>query len=413
MFNKITLLILLFTISKETLKAQEYDDISVGANYSKQTYYKLSDGSSVSINNDAWDLAFSSAGQTDGGVFINESSSSMVPSLKLYLSYTTDWNEVVIADPNLDDSLYIYNPEKNWTEGAFNAIKNPNSPFDYGWGKYNPMTHTVEGDKIYVLQLRNGSYKKIQIVKLSGATYTFRYADLDGKNEIEKTITKGNKPLIYFSLATNDIVNSVPTDYDLVFQRYYTFVSSPNDPNVSQEYVVTGVLSGPGTQVAEAAGIKVEDAKEADFADKYSSIPTVIGHDWKNFSFSSGWVLTEDLSYFIKTKTGEKYKLVFLDFQGASTGITTVERTYLGTSSINNEAILSDVSIYPNPFLNEIFINSNEIGSLKIYDSLGKIVYNNDNITNQDRVNLDYLSHGSYIYHFSNNSGYKTGILVK
>lgn len=410
MINKITYLLLLSICSFATLSAQEYDEVSVGAGYSKQTFYKLSDGSSISIDNNAWDICFSSAGQIDGGIFINESASSTGVPIKLFLAETTDWATVIEGAEGLPDSIALYNAEENWTEGAFNSVKNVNNQLDYGWGAYNPQNHTIVGNKIFIVKLRNGSFKKFQVVKLSGATYTFKYANLDGTEELEKTITKGNNPLVYFSFATNDVVATVPTDYDLVFQRYITPLDDGQGGIL--QYTVTGVLTGPKTEVAKAAEVDVETVKEEDFANAYSALPTLIGHDWKFFDFTAGWVLPEDLVFFVKTKSGAKYKLVFVDFQGSSNGTSTVERTLLSTSSTNEENQLADFTVYPNPFVNNLLVETAAPGDLKIYEATGKLVYNNK-VNNGQNINLSFLSQGNYIYHFSNENGLKTGKLVK
>lgn len=390
--------------------AQNVDIVSVGMGYSQQTYYKISTGETTSVNNDVWDICFSAAGQQDGGVFINESASSTGIPIKLYLSPTSNWSETITDTDQFVDSVALYNLDQNWVEGAFNTVKNPNSPLDYGWGAYNPQSHKVEGNKIFVIKLRNETFKKFQVVALTGPTYSFKYANLDGSNEIEKTVTKGSLPLIYFSFKTNDVVQ-MPTDYDLIFMRYSTITTAPNDPSISLEYSVTGVLSGPGVQVAKADSINVIDAKEEDYADKYVSSPLAIGHDWKFFDFTQGWVIPSDLSYFVKTKNGEKYQLIFLDFEGSGTGNTAVEKKFLGTTSSVDLSEAPNIIIYPNPCTDYIQISKD--GNLRMYDALGKLALNTG-IRSNEKVDVSNLPNGNYSYIFKTNEGItSSGKIIK
>ena len=72
----------------------------------------------------------------------------------------------------------MYNSMASWEEGAFAA--HANGYPDYGWGKYNTITHAVVGDSLFVIKLQDGSYKQLWMVEKGGASvYTFRHADLD------------------------------------------------------------------------------------------------------------------------------------------------------------------------------------------------------------------------------------------
>ena len=53
-------------------QSQDYQVISCGAGYNKQSYIKLFEGSQKQVANDAWDLAFTAFGYQDAGIFINE-----------------------------------------------------------------------------------------------------------------------------------------------------------------------------------------------------------------------------------------------------------------------------------------------------------------------------------------------------
>jgi len=377
--------------------AQEINMVSTGPGYGHQAYYKLSTGQVTMVKNDAWDIAFSSAGQNDAGVFINESSGTMGGGLELYLAPTLDWSENITDFSSFTEENRLHNPEKSWTEGAFNTNKDTNSPFDYGWGIYNPQSNMVEGHKIFMIKKRDGSFVKFQIVQIRFADYTIRYSNPNGTNEITKVVSKSftGKKLIHFSLNTGDLVN-IPTDYDLVFMRY---TRPLEDGGNTLQYNVTGVLLAPGVEAVKATNIDPNTVNEADYKDSYSALPTVIGHEWKTFDFNAGWVMGENEAYFVKTANKDKYKIIFYDFEGSTTGITTLEKTFLGnTSSIINVENSLAVQVFPNPsseFLVVKYPTSSEV-TLMMYDQSGRLVTTIAHVTNNPMIFPQSIENGQY-----------------
>src|SRR5690606_24410143 len=131
---------------------------------------------------------------------------------------------------------------------------------------------------VFVIRLRDGTDLKMQIQSLASGTYQFRDANLDGSNEVTKTVTKADHSglLAYFSFETGDIVDVEPaTGFEMVFLRYTTPLPDPGggDPI---PYLVTGILSGGGVQVAQANGIDPETVSFLDFADSLSTDIEVI-----------------------------------------------------------------------------------------------------------------------------------------
>ncbi len=60
------------------------------------------------------------------------------------------------------------------------------------------------GDSLFIIKAGNGSYKKLWIKRLAANVYTFSYADLDGNNQMDKSITKTDftgKNFAYFSFT--------------------------------------------------------------------------------------------------------------------------------------------------------------------------------------------------------------------
>lgn len=333
------------------LSAQEYAQASFGPNYSEQAFFRFSDLSSDNIANESWDIAFSVEGAFSVGVHLNEAVPSSftgeAPYLELYLAPVASMEEAIDLEM-LTDTLY--NPETDWDSGAVNSTVDPENPFDMGWGLYDPTDHSVNGNRVYVIKLRDNSYRKFEVTSLIGGVYTFTYANLDGTEETVVTIDGSNfeSPLALFSFETGEATAS-PSNWDLLFSRYVTILEA--EPGEFVNYTVAGVLIGPGVEVAVAEGVDVDDANADDYADDYVTEMTVIGHEWKRFDLGEfSWVLEDSLTFFVKTVDEHLWKVIFIDFEGSSTGTATFEVEDLGTVDINDpESNVATMGLFPNP----------------------------------------------------------------
>lgn len=375
----------------------QVEDVSVGPSYAFQAYYDLSTGEVTQVSNDAWDISFSNIGVQDAGIHINESAAFMSAPLKLYLADVKDWSTVISESDINEESEILYNPEESWSEGAFNTVKNDENPLDFGWGSYNTSSHTVEGDKIYIIQQRDGTFLKFQVINLASGTYSFKYANLDGSEEVTDTVSKdptSDRKLIHYSFGNGEV--EMPTDYDLIFQRYSTPLDNGEGGFI--DYTVTGVLLAEGVQAVVADGVDTETVDESDYADQYSEDLKTIGHEWKSFSFSEGWLIDDDRAQFVKTKEGDIYKVVFFDFQGSTSGITTLQKTFIGTSSTKEEVQIQDaINIYPNPTSDYIkFGGIQRDMTAQLYDISGKLVKKGMIVNDNQEWSLSSLNGGRY-----------------
>ena len=371
--------------------AQTIQQISTGAGYQKQAYINLSAGTQKQVTNTTWDIAFTVSGPQDAGVFINESSGSSMgsplPLIEIYDALTDNFSDQ--PDPAFLTDFSLFNAEKSWAFGAFNERRNPDDALDLGWGVLDPQTGEVTGNAVYVLKLRNGQYRKIKIESLAGGLYTFRYANLDGSNEVLKTIQKADhagKTLAYFSLETGATVNVEPTTggFDLLYCRY---VAQLLDPGTLEyiPYYVTGVLSGPDTKVAEADGVDPLTVAYTDYQDSLRTELDVIGHDWKFFDLSS-WTVDADRVFFLKTAEDRVWKLQFVAFGGSINGNADLEKTDLGIiSAVQDPAALGlKAAVYPNPVLDQLTVSLDipaalaQGGQIQVIDLQGRQVLHAD-----------------------------------
>ena len=379
------LLLFSMLIATVTLSAQEFQEISTGAGYNNQSFISLEGGSDVRVANNAWDIAFSIAPQ-DAGVFINECVGSAVGGLPIQAYYTLSEDFSAQPDSAVFLDFPLTNKENNWNYGAFNEIRTPENPLDFGWGNYNPVTHEVTGNHVFVIRLRNNVFLKLQIQSLINGIYAFRYANLDGSAEVNQTIVKAGhagKLLAYYSFTMDASVDVEPANgFDLLFCRYFTLLEDPGTGD-SIDYLVTGILSGGDVQVVQADGVDPAVVSYDDYAAALSMDPEIIGHDWKEFDLSTFmWSVPDDRVYFVKTANDRVWKIQFVDFEGSSTGTAVFEKTDLGIISAIEDphSPFSEFSVYPNPattFIHVLFsmkTDRDNMAVVQLTDALGKIV---------------------------------------
>jgi hypothetical protein len=392
-----------------SLVSQDIRSITTGGGYRKQSFFRLSDGIETIVDDTKWDLAFTVYGQQDAGVHINESAGSSMgqplAGLVLLDAKTTDFSAV--PDPALLTDQLL-NPEASWGYGAFNAGRVVTNPFDFGWGTYNPGSNGVAGGKVFVLKLRNGQYKKLQLQSLSGTVYSFRYADLNGGNEKSATIDKSQfagKTLAYFSISTNQIVDVEPaTGFDLMYCRYITTLYDPATMT-DITYQLTGILQGRGVQVAKATGVVQTAVDYASWDDSLKTRLDVIGHDWKTFT-GAGWEVPTDVVYYIRTASNRVYHLYFIDFEGSATGTAVYEIRDLGTLSSVNQGLapVSSFDVYPNPAKHQAQLvfttDRNQDVQLVITDMAGRQVQSRSITTSTgfqtEALDVSHLQSGIY-----------------
>ncbi|MEM9050642.1 MAG: T9SS type A sorting domain-containing protein [Bacteroidota bacterium] len=317
------------------LSAQVNDVVEMGAGYANQVWYSMENGEVGSAPLDEWDLAFeingfSAAIRANGqkGLIIYQAPYA-VSEWGSLTSLGGDW-------PQLHD-----NPA-TWTQGALN--RHYTSELDLGWGIYNPVTHFVTGDSLFVVELPNGTLKKMRIDALASGVYTFTYSDLDGSNEEQKQLVKAEfsgKNFGYFSFETGEMIDREPANdtWDITFTQYMGEI-----PGFGF-YPVTGIQHNVGVRVAEVANTPVDEADP--WSVGFDSEIDVIGSDWKvldGFSF----VLVDDLSYFVEDLDGDVYQIFFTGFTGQSAGITEftiTEFSLLSAENVNEASF----GVYPNP----------------------------------------------------------------
>lgn len=364
----IPLLILLFITSP--MFAQTEVDLSVGAGYANQSYYSLENGEVENSDNTNWDIAFSASPfgwtiLTNGG-FGTE--------LRVFPDGDiSDWGS--IDTTGLSTWPVLYNSDKDWGVGAFN--QNSTSDEDLGWGIYNPITHLVVGDSLYILKLASGDFKKIWIINLAGGVFNFKYADLDGSNEVETQFLKTNydgERFGYYSFANDEFFDREPASdtWDIVFGKYIAELL----PNTY--YGVTGALTNTNVKVAKA--YPVDDPFEySDYmANPYDTVIDAIGHDWKYFNLDLFQYSIEDSTcYFVNTGTAI-WRVTFTSYAGTSSGDLSFEKEFMvEVVGIDEADPIQNLVLYPNPVsdvVNLVYETQAQNTRIEIMDLQGKIL---------------------------------------
>lgn len=399
-FTRLLLISFLFTGSINMYAQPVYDIVSVGPGYTNQSFYSLANGEVSNVINTDWDLAFQISG-FQATILINGKN-----NVRLFKS-GLDINSWSAITPNdtvgvLNSNNELFNQDTSWWAGAFNITNDVSNQFDLGWGVYDFVTHYVTGDSLFFIKLSNGVVKKLWIQSLQNNTYFFAYADVDGSNEVNTTLSKQNfqgKNFGYYSIANGVETDREPNKYlwDLTFAQYMA-----TTPFI---YKVTGVLSNDSVQAVKAYPVDVNTVTPWGYT--YSFHINTIGNDWKSFDFNTNsWAIADSLAYFVYDRSGDLWKVIFTGFGGSTTGDYEFSKELISsTGVIENNGKPSVLGIYPNPATASFSLmcyiyETNTSNRAGIYDINGKLVKLVDlsgfSGLNRIMVNTEELEAGIY-----------------
>ena len=184
--------------------------------------------------------------------------------------------------------------------------------------------------------------------------------------------------------------------WDITFTKYVT-------PVQGMAYGVTGVLQNYGVKVAQADQI-VSPLTYSDYNSHiFNTDINIIGYDWKSYDMSAGgYVLSDDVCYFIEDNHGDIFRIVFTGFAGTSTGkiVFNIENLSL-TPTYLHDIYKNQFEIYPNPTSESSFLvfESSQYAYLEIHDLTGKKIYTDDFLSGfqSHRIDLKDFDKGVYI----------------
>ena len=250
----------------------------------------------------------------------------------------------------------LYNSMVTWEDGAFNM--NQTGHPDYGWGVYNSITHGLTGDSIYLITLQDGAMKQILIEEKNSAanTYTFRFADISGENEVvAEALCKdySDRLFLYYSLSNMNFVDRDPAnaDWDMVLTKYTDTVIN---------YPVTGFLLNENSSVSVFHAPNADAALNSTLADTsvFNSDIAVIGNSWnKVVGFSI--VPLDTMVYFVKTAANEIYKMRTTFFESGSSMGTGKGRVGVAIQKLApvEGAVVNDTLVMENGYANDVYFS--------------------------------------------------------
>jgi hypothetical protein len=408
--KKIITILGVILLSLINIKAQPINDsTSMEAFYTNQVFYSLANGEVANVDNNNWELGFSTSGNGAAGsaIILNEATAT----LWTYPGDISEWSAFDTTGYTSWEQLL--NTDTSWTNGAFNVHRGASGTFDMGWGVLNPMNNFwTFGDSLYLVKLSDNSFRKLLIVSLKSGTWEFKYANIDGSDEQTFSIVKTNYPnrnFVYHSMLTNTTIDREPDNstWDLMFAKHTDYVTPPGT------YVsVTSVFNNRNVWSAKA--------HEADYAAaSTSTTPQTslnqnidnIGREWKKYSSATGWAVYDSIAYFVyDNDSADFYRVVFTGFGGMMSGKTYFTKELLQNVSVNDFEQKIAMSIYPNPTSGNVTLlldyPSNDNLEINIFDLSGKTVYQN-NIglsigVNQKLLDINYLTSGIYLLSIKN-----------
>jgi hypothetical protein len=392
------------------LTAQEVQDSVTTLAGSQDAFYSMDNGSVADRLAADWDIAFEITGFTSS-IRVNGGS-----GVELYRTPFSAADFAKFDTAGMGSWERLLNSNETWSDGAFNT--SPANDFDLGWGVYNPNTHIVKGDSIYLMKLANQSYKKIYIDRLASNKYYFKHADLDGSNEKTSELNKslfGGKVFGYFSITSDKVVDSEPAkkDWDILFTKYIDLVYQGPTPT---PYPVSGVLINKGTEVAQREGLAVTDNDTSSLT--WTTNISTIGSDWKQYNFPMNtYNITPDQAFFLRLQNGAVWKIYFTGYNGGSQGQYLFTKELIKASASQNDLTLNNaVQVFPNPSISGEFtlkLNKKTTGLTYSVSNISGQIVKNGTISDLTSIDLSNQESGLYFLTVAGSNSRLSKVLIK
>ena len=385
--------------------------------YTNDVFYSLENGEVREYSGSSWTVAFYNSAMS-AAIMINDGR-----GVELY-KVTDDISQFANITDTIGLSTWtqLYGTDTTWSDGSAFEAASTGSQSNYGWGEYNFVSHVIAGSRIFMIKTIEDTYYKVFVVEKETGIFTYRYASLDNSFDTTMVINVPdflNKSYAYLNMDNHTVQDREPSgdEWDFVFTRYVT-----NFQGLAY-YPVTGVFSNEGVEVAEVNDIPAN----ADYTGaSFSGARNVIGDDWKSFdqmAMPPQFVLNDSVTYYVRNKVGDIYKLYFTAFDGSSTGNVRFnkEKVASGTTSIrDNQPSVEVHTIYPNPTKGsaDLVFSSEEKEklNLRVYSLLGKLVINSEIVANLGlnsvRLNLNDVENGVYLVQLGKNNNTTTHKLI-
>ena len=399
------------------------DSVSLGSNFSKEVFYSLSQGETKSSGISEWDLSHTTVSR-DNCLRLNHVNGW---ELRQYPNGSiADWSTMDTS--NWRSWPIYFNSPENHLLGAFNRTKNSKNVWDFSWGVYNPNTHEVVGDSLFLL-IKDGQpvMKFWPLVQKINGDLIFQTQTFDGSPAKRDTLLQsvaGKRHHKYYSFAQGQFnVEPLKDEWDLRFTQY----AEPRwdaTQNVWYPNIVVGVQSSPSLRVKPIENHSWQWTLDsfwtyqgATFFDLNS-----VGSNWKALdSQSQTWSVKPDLSYWLDNDSTQAI-FHFLQFEGENTGKIVFEYWPLAQTLGRIEPKTIDIAkAFPNPVWDKLFvpISSLEAAELTLFNSQGQCVARSGQISLNNgsapviAMSIQHLPSGRYVLKIAQNGQVYSQTIIK
>ncbi|HLP49804.1 MAG TPA: T9SS type A sorting domain-containing protein [Chitinophagales bacterium] len=391
------------------------DSAQTGEEARLTTFYSLATGQKTVTRNDDWHLAISIRPTQFPENPIGGTTIRMNEPIGVNVYYVP--NAAAAQFNTVDASAFkhwtkLHDSDVNINDGALNSNRDLTNIYDFGWGTYNAATHHVVGDSLYLIELPDQQVKKFQVVILNRDTaFDIKYANLDNSDLHTIHITKKDylgKKFVYLNLSTNAVMDKEPltSEWDLQFLRY-----DATDAIIGKHVPVVGVWLNTGAQAARRENHPQNDNYFGNLT--FSANLNAIGWNWKqltnSLSLESGknelesfdfYTCDDSLTYFVKTVSGDYYKLVLTGYDNRSGKVRfyTEKLALTGIDEPTGDEIVNNLHIYPNPAQSVLNVLVPTVPStLRVMDISGRVISEYSATDNLVQYNTADLTNGVYL----------------
>jgi hypothetical protein len=419
---------LFFFLTLTTIHSMAYgqsviDSVSLGSNYSTEVFYSLSMGETQSSEITEWDLAHTTVSR-DNCLRLNHAKGW---ELRQYpKGSTADWATMDTSDWK-SWPIYFNSPD-NHLLGAFNRTKNSKNVWDFSWGVYNPNSHEVVGDSLFLLIKDGQPFLKFwPVVQKINGDLIIETQALDGSSAKRDTLlqsTAGKRHHKYLSFAQGQFnVEPLKDQWDLRFTQYaepqWDATNSAWKPNI-----VVGVQSSPNLRVKPIENHTWQWALDSFWSYNGATLfdLNAVGSNWKVLdSQTQTWSVNPNLTYWLDNDSSQVL-FHFIKFEGETSGKIVFEYWPMAQTLNLLEPQKREIAkAFPNPVLDQLFIplSSLEAAELTLYNSQGQCVARSGQISLQNgsapviSMPFEHLPSGRYVLKTAQNGQTHSQIIIK
>lgn len=184
----------------------------------------------------------------------------------------------------------------------------------------------------------------------------------------------------------------------------------PFNPTNSTTYTVTGTTGSCSNTDQITVTVNTVDTSTNISGNTISANASSATFQWIDCDNNNAIISGETAQSYTPTANGNYAVIVT---QGNCTDTSScINMLILGIDQLASDAL---VTIYPNPTNGIVTINVNtaSLESATIYNTLGKMVYQSTNITNQLKIDLSEMSNGVYLLHTVQNNSSRVHKIIK